>query len=139
MVLKRRGPEMCTLGVLGLSCEAPAAGEHPNLGHTHENLEHHHNTTTPQHHNTTTQHTTHNTQHTSPHNLRREVLGRVVWGKGSPAGVDGPKNKNMSNKLSRRAAPLAKDGLQRFGPKRFDQKKSRGQKWFRVFKVASKV
>ena len=81
--LKRRDPEMCTLRVLGLSCEATfwavrrrvssgGSGERPNFGRTNENFEHTpHRHTTP-HHNTT-QHNT--TQHNTTH--------RVVLGKGN--------------------------------------------------------
>ena len=48
--LKRQVPEMCTFGVLGLSCEArrrsgggagPAPAEHPNLGPTQNNTQTH--------------------------------------------------------------------------------------------------
>ena len=38
-VLKRRGPEMCTFGVLGLSCEAGAALRPPGLHTTARELQ----------------------------------------------------------------------------------------------------
>ena len=92
-----------------------------------------HRTDTP-HHNTTQHNTTTTTQRGIPH--------RVVLGKGGPSqGGPWPKKQDMSNKLSRRAAPLAKVFLgsrmvrKGLGTKRFDQKKLSGprvgvgQKW----------
>ena len=72
------------------------SGERPNFGRTHENFEH-----TPHRHTTTTTH---------------EVLGK----RGSIAGWSMAQNQDMSNKLSQRAAPLAKvfkDDSHKFGQK----------------------
>ena len=70
-------------------------GERPNLGRTHENLEHTHSTDTP-HHNTA-QHNNNNNNDT-PHNTTGDPAQGAPW----------PQKQDMSNKLSRRAAPLAK-------------------------------
>ena len=93
--------------------------ERPNLGRTHENFEH-----TP-HRHTTPQHNTpqHNTTTTTRHTTHRRSRTGWSWAREGPSqGGLWPQNQDMSNKLSRRAAPLAKvfgvkDGSQRFGHK----------------------
>ena len=64
-VFERWGPEVCTFGVLGVSCEALAHTTHTTPHHTtpHHTTPHH---TTP-HTTHNTQHTTHNTQHNTQH------------------------------------------------------------------------
>ena len=106
-------------------------GERPNLGRTHENFEH-----TPHRHNTP-HHTT--PQHnTTQHNTTQQH--RVVLGKGGPSqGGPWPKKQDMSNKLSRRAAPLAeffwgqgwfaKVSAQNGLIKKREAKSGAGQKW----------
>ena len=64
-----------------------------------------HRTDTAHHQHNTTQHNTQRQHHTT----QREIPHRVVLGKGGPSqGGPWPKKQDMSNKLSRRAAPLAK-------------------------------
>ncbi len=112
--------KLCTFGVLGLSSSGggPAEGERPNFERTHENFEHTphlhttphtpHHTTPHQHHtHNTTQHNTTQQRHTTQHNGGSRTLWS--WARGVlRREVHGPKKQDMSNKLSRRAALLAK-------------------------------
>ena len=97
-------PSNVHVGVLGLSCEAPALGGPAESGGvlwrgSQGESGGAHRTDTPHHNTTTTTH--HTTQRGIPH---RVVLGKEGPSKGGPW----PKKKqDMSNKLSRRATPLA--------------------------------
>ena len=90
-----------------------------------------HRTDTP-HHNTTHHNTTQQQRHTTQHN--RGSRTGWSWAREGPSqGGLWPKNQDMSNKLSRRAAPLAKVFgsrmvLKGLGTKWFDVKKE-PQKW----------
>ena len=150
-VIEGRDPQMCTFGLSGCRVKprrpgggglaeggpaegvesgrgpAEGSGERPNFGRTHENFEH-----TP-HRHTTTQHNT-----TTPHRW----IPHRSW----------PKKQDMSNKLSRRAAPWAKvfggqgwfaqvwaqNGLirkgakKRSGPKVVWTKSGAGQMWSKI-------
>ena len=129
MAVRRRGVRR--RGVGGGS-GGGESGERPNLGRTHENFEH----TAPTHHNTTQHNTTTTTHHTTQGGSRRVVLGKGGPSQGGPW----PKKQDMSNKLSRRAAPLAKVFWEsRMVRKGLGQKKGAGPKVVRKTKKHGKT
>ena len=90
--LKRRDPQMCTFGVLGLSCEAPAAPKPPGFHTTAREARG--EPEGPKPHNNNSQTTTQQQQHTTTQqqqHITQQHITKVDWPKMDWPKLDWPK------------------------------------------------